>query len=318
MMKSDGYTASYLPTNHEIPDPQGHPYSQAEDRLTTYASKIPNAERYVDRVDILLLTRNFSDYNYNDRLEMYKLITSSVFSNKIHVYTDMKQLERRGEEISGNNLKRILTFKTTNRNMKKKIKLTESQLNKIVKESLNRILSESDQKSLSDDGYIVLYTDDMYVYDNNHSFLLRDICKAEYGDDWNDFSNATTFELAKGLKMDVEHYATLRDLVEHELKDVVYQCIDSVVEDRGFYMSDIDSTILPLWNKAIEKNGWVYIPLQRPVAVIEDYNEANALNEVLNDDASMGIFKWDTVNIGDRNIRVTLDMHSDYVNPSFD
>ena len=35
--------------------------------------------------------------------------------------------------------------------MIKKIKLTESQLNKIVKESLNKILSESYQKSLSDD-----------------------------------------------------------------------------------------------------------------------------------------------------------------------
>jgi hypothetical protein len=148
--------------------------------------------------------------------------------------------------------------------------------------------------------------------------LLRDICRAEYGDNWDNFSNATTFQLAKGLKMDVEQYATLRDLVEHELKDIVYQCIDSVVEDRGFYMSDIDSTILPLWNKAVEKNGWVYIPLQRPVAVIEDYNEANALNEALNDEASMNIFKWDTVNIGDKNIRVTLDGLSDYVNPSFE
>lgn len=283
--------------------------------------------------------------------------------------------------------------------MKKRIKLTESQLNRIIKESLNKIVSESDQKCLSDDekrkeiisgyayvqdmtwrdvedaladatlimaqwkndcflkmledlpqknkaiydliekirnnrkngilnenysnqstddGYIVLYTDDMYVYDNSHSFLLRDICKAEYGDDFGDFSDETTFQLAQGLKMDVEHYATLRDLVEHELKDVVYQCIDSVVEDRGFYMSDINSTILPLWNKAVEKDGWVYIPLQRPVAVTGNYNEANALNEILNDEASMGVFKWDKVNVGDNSIRVTLNTHSDYVNPSFD
>ena len=34
--------------------------------------------------------------------------------------------------------------------------------------------------------------------------------------------------------------------------------------------------------------------------------------------ASLGIFKWDTVNVGDRNISVTLDILSDYVNPSFD
>lgn len=54
------------------------------------------------------------------------------------------------------------------------------------------------------------------------------------------------------------------------------------------------------------------------MAVIGDYNEANALNEVLNDEASMNIFKWDTVNVGDKNIRVTLDRHSDYVNPSFE
>ena len=118
--------------------------------------------------------------------------------------------------------------------------------------------------------------------------------------------------------MSIEHYATLKDLVEYKLKNVVYQCIDSVVYDRGFYMSDIDSTLLPLWNKVIEKNGWVYIPLQRPVRVIDGYNEADALNEVLNDEASMDIFKWDTVNIGDKNIRVTLDMNSYYVNPSME
>lgn len=118
MMQSDNYTETYLPINYGkkttkeyvngISDKQGHPYSQAEDRLTTYANKIPNASQFITRVDILLLPYNFNDNNFESRKELYGIITSSKLAGKIHVYKDMRSLEMNSNEVVGDNLKRML------------------------------------------------------------------------------------------------------------------------------------------------------------------------------------------------------------------
>ena len=139
MMKSDDYTSSYIPINwgkktkqtyvDGIGDKQGHPYSQAEDRLTTNAKSIPNASQFIVRVDILLLPYNFSKYDYEDRVSLYNIITNSQWSNKIHVYDKMRNLELGGYElkdafewdgrvITTNSLKRVLLTKEENRKYK--------------------------------------------------------------------------------------------------------------------------------------------------------------------------------------------------------
>jgi hypothetical protein len=139
MMKSDDYTSSYIPINwgkkskqtyvDRIGDKQGHPYSQAEDRLTTNAKSIPNACQFIMRVDILLLPYNFSKYDYEDRVSLYNIITNSQLSNKIHVYDKMRNLELGGYElkdafecdgrvIKTNSLKRVLLTKEKNRKYK--------------------------------------------------------------------------------------------------------------------------------------------------------------------------------------------------------
>ncbi len=125
MMQSNDYTSSYLPINYGkksdkmgyvdgVGDKQGHPYFQAEDRLTTYANAIPNANQYILRVDILLLPYNFSERNLNERMSLYKLIKNSKLRNKIHVYDKMRNLELNKCEISDetNYLKKLLFQKT--------------------------------------------------------------------------------------------------------------------------------------------------------------------------------------------------------------
>ena len=90
MMQSDNYTETYLPINfgkkrkyvNGIGDKQGHPYSQAEDRLTTSANKVPNASSYILRVDILLMPYAFNDYNKEDRESLYDILTNSEIGEK--------------------------------------------------------------------------------------------------------------------------------------------------------------------------------------------------------------------------------------------
>jgi hypothetical protein len=110
MMQSDADTVTYLPINFgkktrpnyisAIGDKQGHPYSQAEDRLTTFANKIPNASQYIIRVDILLLPYNFNEDNLEERTELYNIITNSQLSDKIHIYDKLREIEMNGREIN--------------------------------------------------------------------------------------------------------------------------------------------------------------------------------------------------------------------------
>ena len=108
MMQSNDYTTSYLPIQWDngnyfsgVGDRQGHPYSQAEERLTTNAEKIPNASDYIVKVDILLMVYNFDEYNEDERKELYNiLIKNKKFRNKISVYTSMNDLEHEFGELS--------------------------------------------------------------------------------------------------------------------------------------------------------------------------------------------------------------------------
>ena len=129
MMQSNERTDVYSPINWgsksdpyyacSISDKQGHPYSQAEDRLTTYADKIPNASQYIIRVDVLLLPYNFSKYNYEERVSFYNIAKSSQLSDKIHVYGKMRDLEIGDNEIGDYGiLKRVLFNKNGDRRYK--------------------------------------------------------------------------------------------------------------------------------------------------------------------------------------------------------
>ena len=99
MMKSDDSTTSLLPGGWEMNDKQAHPFSQAEDRLTTYANKIPNATSFILRVDILLIPDEFNDSNIEKRKEMYKILTSSKIKDRVHVYLSLNELEHGINEI---------------------------------------------------------------------------------------------------------------------------------------------------------------------------------------------------------------------------
>lgn len=99
MMKSDDSTTSLLPGGYEMSDKQAHPFSQAEDRLTTYANKIPNATSFILRVDILLIPDEFNDSNIEKRKEMYKILTSSKIKDRVHVYLSLNELEHGINEI---------------------------------------------------------------------------------------------------------------------------------------------------------------------------------------------------------------------------
>lgn len=129
MMQSDNYTDTYLPIKYKngypscVGDKQGHPFSQAEDRLTTHASKIPNASQFILRVDILLMPYNFNENNLEDRLHLYNIIRQSDFSNKIHLYTNMRNLElNKPQTININILKQ-----TTARNYKNPIQFGKTK-----------------------------------------------------------------------------------------------------------------------------------------------------------------------------------------------
>lgn len=111
MMQSDDYTTSYLPIHKKnkkyvdgICDKQGHPYSQAEDRLVTYADTIPNALSYIIRTDILIVPNYFSEDNLDDRQEMFNMLKNSEIRNKIHIYKSLRDLEMNTNEITDLNI----------------------------------------------------------------------------------------------------------------------------------------------------------------------------------------------------------------------
>lgn len=127
MMQSDDYIEGYIPINYGKKSQndykfgtsykQGHPYSQAEDRLTTYAKSIPNASQFITRVDILLLPYAFNNYNREDRERLYGIITSSCLSGKIHIYDKIRNLEL-GNETNADFLKKVLLTKDNDRRFK--------------------------------------------------------------------------------------------------------------------------------------------------------------------------------------------------------
>ena len=99
MMKSGDKTTNLL-TGEEVNDKKAHPFSQAEDRLTTYANKIPNATSFILRVDILLIPDEFNDGNIDKREEMYRILTESNVKDKMYVYLSLNDLERGVNEVT--------------------------------------------------------------------------------------------------------------------------------------------------------------------------------------------------------------------------
>jgi len=121
MMQSDAHTNGYLPIDYgkdgfvnSISDKQGHPYSQAEDRLTTNKKSIPNALNYITRIDILLLPYNFNDVNKECRVELAQILNIPQIKQRAHVYTKMKDLELETNEIPQPYLFKLLNRNTSN------------------------------------------------------------------------------------------------------------------------------------------------------------------------------------------------------------
>ena len=109
MMASDDSMYGALPLNpgdynYDLQDRYAQPYSQAEDRLFTRAEHIPNADKYIKRVDIILRKiPDEEDYDgYEERQEernsLYKAITGSRFKDITHLYDSVWSLEH-GKEI---------------------------------------------------------------------------------------------------------------------------------------------------------------------------------------------------------------------------
>ena len=120
-MQSDAHTNGYLPIVYgkdgfvnSISDKQGHPYSQAEDRLTTNKKSIPNALNYITRIDILLLPYNFNDVNKECRVELAQILNIPQIKQRAHVYTKMKDLELETNEIPQPYLFKLLNRNTSN------------------------------------------------------------------------------------------------------------------------------------------------------------------------------------------------------------
>ena len=99
MMKSEGSFDVTLPyddsdeTMRTVFDNEGHPYSQAEDRMVTTAPAIPNVSRFIKRVDIVLVLGNFREDNEDDRLHFLDCLLGSNMKRKIYVYTSVKDCE---------------------------------------------------------------------------------------------------------------------------------------------------------------------------------------------------------------------------------
>jgi hypothetical protein len=99
MMKSTGSFDVTLPyedpteTMCTVYDNEGHPYSQAEDRMVTTAPSIPNVSRFIKRVDIVLILGNFREDNEDDRLHFLDCLLDSNLKRKIHIYTSVKDCE---------------------------------------------------------------------------------------------------------------------------------------------------------------------------------------------------------------------------------
>lgn len=111
MMQSNDYTTSFLPIYQKnkkyvdgICDKQGHPYSQAEDRLVTHAETIPNALSYIIRADILIVPSYFNENNLDERKELFLILTKPEFRKKIHIYKSIRDLEMNTNEITDLNL----------------------------------------------------------------------------------------------------------------------------------------------------------------------------------------------------------------------
>lgn len=98
MMHSDGCLTTAAPVGSASgysDDRTYHPYAQAEDRLTTTAKYIPNAEKYISGVDIILAQDNFGEDNLDDRRKLsYMLVNNPFLRRNARVYADRRAFER--------------------------------------------------------------------------------------------------------------------------------------------------------------------------------------------------------------------------------
>lgn len=107
MMASDAQFDVAIPyddmrtSSTEVLDKYGHPYAQSEDRMTTDAAKIPEVNRFIKSVDIILNFENFFASNEDDREFLFDEIMNNTngYKRKIHLYACARDCELRRNEL---------------------------------------------------------------------------------------------------------------------------------------------------------------------------------------------------------------------------
>lgn len=90
--RSPSYISAYSDTYH-------HPYSQAEDRITTKAEYIPNANKYIKCIDIYIRKNRKIDYIQDEIQELKPLIQNIKKLAKqlgipVNIYSNLKKMRK--------------------------------------------------------------------------------------------------------------------------------------------------------------------------------------------------------------------------------
>ena len=67
-------------------DRENHPYSQAEDRLVSTATRLPNADKIIKRIDVVLVRDNYDMDNLETRHEFLTAIVDEKLFDKFKLY----------------------------------------------------------------------------------------------------------------------------------------------------------------------------------------------------------------------------------------
>lgn len=84
-------------TGKDLPDSQGHPWAQSEDRLLTDSDQIPGFLDYVKRIDVILKTDACTGDNESVRRALARNLNRIAGSGKVHVYASLGDF-RKGRE----------------------------------------------------------------------------------------------------------------------------------------------------------------------------------------------------------------------------
>ena len=151
---------------------QIHPFVENEDRVYSNKPSIPNADRYIERIDILTyLSSNFADID-TQAMDILQDIPSR-FRNITHIYTTMKDFNRQS-----NNMDNV---------DRSKVQDTENP-----KVDVN--LSQEDLKKID------YYEKEIYNFFANYDKAIELVREEEYDDDLIDILQTFSFDVEEYIK----------------------------------------------------------------------------------------------------------------------